>query len=109
VVFVGLPIELLRLRDELLRFVDEPLRAWVDEYLVFLDGFIRCLDSRHRELLLCDSDEPGVVRARVNSYYAYLIHRGYVTAYELLKNGHIRGYGAVYKWLRVFRNASCNG
>jgi len=105
---VGLPIELLRLRDELLRFVDEPLRAWVDEYLAFLDGFIRCLDPRHRELLLCDSDEPHVVRARVNSYYAYLIHRGYVTAYELLKNGHIRGYGAVYKWLRVFRNASCN-
>lgn len=54
-----LPIELLRLGDELFRFVDEPLRLGLTN-LVFLDGFTRCLNSRHRELLLCDSDEPSV-------------------------------------------------
>jgi len=56
---VELPIELLRLGDELFRFVDEPLRLGLTN-LVFLDGFTRCLNSRHRELLLCDSDEPSV-------------------------------------------------
>ena len=56
---MGLHIELLRLGDELLRFVDEPLSLGLTS-LVFLDGFTRCLDSRHRELLLCDSDEPSV-------------------------------------------------
>ena len=34
---MGLPIELLRLRDELLRFVDESLRLRLMS-LVFLDG-----------------------------------------------------------------------
>jgi hypothetical protein len=55
VVFVGLPIELLRLRDELLRFVDEPLRLGLMS-LVYLDGPISnpLISTRFPKLLGVD-------------------------------------------------------
>jgi len=39
----------------------------------------------------------------LNSYYAYLVYKGYVTAYRLMRDKYVAGGESLYTWLRMYR------
>jgi hypothetical protein len=102
-----------RLREVLEEHVREPFKDKINEYLGFLDVLfdrwwngdeeVRGKYAYHVTLLTASSSKPLVIRAKVNSYYAYLVYRGYVTAYSLMRDKYVAGAESLYSWLRMYR------
>ncbi|WP_243675662.1 hypothetical protein [Vulcanisaeta distributa] len=44
-----------------------------------------------------------MIKAKLNSYYAYLVYKGYVSAYRLMKDKYVAGGESIYTWLRAYR------
>ncbi|KUO80686.1 MAG: hypothetical protein RXN89_04105 [Vulcanisaeta sp.] len=101
------------LRDVLTKYVRDPFKDRIDEYLGFLDtlydkwwnGDVKTREyyAYHMALLMAKSDKPNVIKAKLNSYYAYLVYRGYVSAYRLMKDKYVAGGESIYTWLRMYR------
>lgn len=54
-------------------------------------------------VLFALSEKNNVVKAKVNAYYAYLVFRGYTSAYRLMKDKYVAGGESIYTWLRMYR------
>jgi len=101
------------LRDVLLERVKDPYKDKINEYIEFLDtlydrwwnGDVKTREyyAYHMALLMAKSDKPNVIRAKLNSYYAYLVYKGYVTAYRLMRDKYVAGGESLYTWLRMYR------
>jgi len=101
------------LKDVLTKNVRDPFKDKIDEYLSFLDPLMSKLwngDVKTREyyayhmaLLKARSDKNNVIKAKLNSYYAYLVYRGYVSAYRLMRDKYVAGGESIYTWLRMYR------
>jgi hypothetical protein len=102
-----------RLREVLLNNVREPFKGKIDEYLEFLDNLfdrwwngdeeVREKYAYHVAILTANSDKHLVVRAKLNSYYAYLAYRGYASVYRLVRGKYVAGAESLYSWLRMYR------
>mgnify|MGYP001770647488 CR=1 FL=1 len=55
-------------------------------------------------ILKAISKKYNVIRAKLNAYYAYLVHRGYTSAYRLMKGKYVAGGESLYTWLRMYRS-----
>ncbi len=101
------------LKDVLTKYVKDPFKDKIDEYLSFLDPLVdkwwngdvktREYYAYHMALLKARSDKNNVIRAKLNSYYAYLVYRGYVSAYRLMRDKYVAGAESLYSWLRMYR------
>jgi len=101
------------LKDVLTKYVRDPFKDRIDEYLGFLDplmdkwwnGDVKTREyyAYHMALLKARSDKNNVIKAKLNSYYAYLVYRGYVSAYRLMKDKYVAGGESIYTWLRMYR------
>jgi len=101
------------IREILKKHVREPFDRYIDEFIEFLDRLYvtwnnsdRGLKEKyayHMALLQANSTKINVVRARVNAFYAYLVFKGYVSAYRLLKDKVVAGGESIYTWLRLYR------
>ena len=49
------------------------------------------------------SEKPNVVSAKLNAFYAYLVYKGYVSAYRLMRDKYVAGGESIYTWLRMYR------
>ncbi len=100
-------------REILKKNVREPFEKYVDEFVEFLDRLYviwNNSDKRlkekyayHMAILQANSTKVNIVRARLNAFYAYLVFRGYVSAYRLLKDKIVAGGESLYTWLRLYR------
>jgi len=101
------------LRDVLLGHVKDPYKNKINEYIEFLDALMdrwwngdvktREYYAYHMALLMAKSDKFNVIRAKLNSYYTYLVYKGYVTAYRLMRDKYVAGGESLYTWLRMYR------
>ncbi len=101
------------LRGVLMKYVREQFRDKIDEYLKFLDELYerwwnsdedtRSYYAYHMALLMAKSEKPNVIRAKLNAFYAYLVYKGYVSAYRLMKEKYVAGGESIYTWLRMYR------
>jgi len=101
------------LKDVLTKYVKDPFKDKIDEYLEFLDplmdrwwnGDVKTREyyAYHMALLKARSDKNNVIKAKLNSYYAYLVYRGYVSAYRLMRDKYVAGGESIYTWLRMYR------
>jgi hypothetical protein len=101
------------LKSVLEKHVRDPFKDKINEYLGFLDPLMdrwwngdaktREYYAYHMALLKASSDKTNVIRAKLNSYYAYLVYRGYVSAYRLMKDKYVAGGESIYTWLRMYR------
>ena len=55
-------------------------------------------------ILKAVSKKHNVIRAKLNAYYAYLVHKGYVSAYRLMRYKYVAGGESLYTWLRLYRS-----
>jgi hypothetical protein len=102
------------LKDVLEKNIREEYRDKINEYIDFLSMLIdkwwygdenkREKYAYHFALLLAVSDRFNTVRAKINSFYAYLVYRGYVSAYRLMKDKCVAGGESIYTWLRMYRD-----
>ncbi len=100
-------------REVLKKNVKPPFDKYIDEFVDFLDRLYvvwnnsdRPLKEKyayHMAILQANSTKVNVVRARLNAFYAYLVFRGYVSAYRLLKDRVVAGGESLYTWLRLYR------
>ncbi len=103
----------VNVEDTLKKSVKSPYDQYVQEFMKFLedldekwwssDESTRNKFAYHMALLKADSNKTNVVRAKINSYYAYLVYKGYVSAYKLMKNKVVAGGESIYTWLRMYR------
>jgi len=54
-------------------------------------------------ILVTDSKESNAVWAKLNSYYAYLVHIGYASPYRLIRGHCVAGAESIYTWVRIYR------
>ena len=103
-------------KEEYRRLLEERVKDygdWIREYLDFLDRLVNAwwngpVDARekyayHFALLQAVPRKENVIRAKLNAYYAYLVYKGYVTAYRLMKFKYVAGGESIYTWLRMYR------
>lgn len=93
--------------------IKSPYDQWISEFIDFLDKLyvkwnnaernVKEKYAYHMALLMADSDRTNVIRAKLNSYYAYLVYKGYASAYKLMKNKVVAGGESIYTWLRMYR------
>ena len=112
----NIDLALEKVKEILMRHVDEKYRQeyLIDEYLKFLREVINRWEKSPKEIkdryaynvaiLLADSIKSNVVRAKVNSYYAYLVFRGFAKVGKLVKiDKVVPGVESIYTWLRMYR------
>ena len=58
--------------------------------------------------LITDGSDIISTKAKLNAYYAFLVFRGYVSAYRLVKEDVVPGYGSIYEWLKMYRELTGN-
>ena len=85
----------------------------IPEYLDFLVKVIEKWENSSSELkekyaynialLKANSKKTNVVKAKLNSFYAYLVYKGYTSAYRLMKDKIVSGGESIYTWLRMYR------
>ncbi len=102
-----------KIADVLRRNVKSPYDQHISEYIEFLERLYRVWSSSsesikrkyryHMSLLAADSSKENIVRAKLNSFYAYLVYRGHVSAYRLMRSKLVAGGESVYTWLRMYR------
>ena len=102
-------------RSVLMENVREPFRdeELINEFLEFLGQLFdrwRRGEQKLKEkyaynvaLLRASSKNDLVIRAKLNAYYAYLVHMGYTTAYTLMKGRYVAGAESLYTWIRMYR------
>lgn len=102
-------------RRVLMEGVREPFRdeKLINEFLEFLgklfdrwwhgDPSLRGKYAYNVAILRANSKNNIVIRAKLNAYYAYLVHMGYVTAYMLMRDKYVAGGESLYTWLRMYR------
>ena len=101
------------LRDVLEKNVKDPFKGYIGEYLEFIDRLynvwwnsdpkLKGDYAYHMALLTANSNKTNVIKAKINSFYAYLVYKGYVSAYRLMKDKYVAGGESIYTWLRMYR------
>lgn len=101
-------------RSILKAHIKPPYDIYIDEFVNALKGIEDRLNNSDAEvrnryrynlsLLMSKSSKPNIIRAKVNAYYAYLVYRGYVTAYSILKGKLVAGGESLYTWIRMYRS-----
>jgi len=84
--------------SEFIEFVERLYNVWWNG-----DPEVRNYYAYHMALLMADSKKTNVVKAKTNSFYAYLVYKGYVSAYRLMKDKYVAGGESIYTWLRMYR------
>lgn len=94
--------------------ITKPYEVHIENFLNFLERLYKAWEQSPQEvkekyayhiaLLKAVSNKLNVIRAKINAYYAYLVYRGYVTVYKLVKDRIIAGCESVYTWLRLYRD-----
>lgn len=94
--------------------VKAPYDAYIDEFIDQLVVMVEKLNNSDMEvrnkfrygisILTSPSNKPNIIRAKINAYYAYLVYRGYVSAYSVLKNKLVAGGESLYTWIRMYRS-----
>ena len=84
--------------EEFMKFIDELYEKWWNA-----DIKLRGKYAYNMNLLMALSDKTNVIKAKLNAYYAYLVYRGYTSAYKLMKNKVVAGGESIYTWLRMYR------
>lgn len=95
-------------------FVKQPYDAYIEEFISQLPKIVEKLNNSDSEtrnkfrynisILTSPSSKPNILRAKVNAYYAYLVYRGYYTAYSMIKNKLVAGGESLYTWIRMYRS-----
>ncbi len=98
------------------RNVKDNYRQYIDEFLLNLEKLYQKWSRADKELmekyaynitiLSSNSDKPNVVRAKTNAFYAYLVYKGYITAYKAMREKLVAGGESLYTWLRMYRALS---
>lgn len=83
--------------EEVTPFFTEIYRRWT-----MLNINERSRYAIHIAYLCTDSTRPNVVKAKKNAFCAFLVYRGYVSAYRLIKERVVAGAESVYTWLRLY-------
>ena len=103
-----------RFRDFLRSRVPEQYWGRIDEFMGFISelvarlntesGEVRVRHARSLNVLLSEFDDSVGDRAKLNAFYAFLVFKGYASAYSLLKSGLVAGGESIYTWLRLYRD-----
>lgn len=101
------------LREVLPQLVPEPYVRYVDEYVKFItditerwwssDPAVREKYAYHFTLLYSRSNKFNTTRAKKNSFFAFLVQRGYVSSYRVMRDKLVAGGESLYTWLRMYR------
>ena len=95
--------------------VREPFRdeALYQEFLNFLleledrwwhgDPRLREAYAYNVAVLEAVSNKNNVIRAKLNAFYAFLVFRGYVSAYRMMRDKYVAGGESIYTWLRMYK------
>ena len=113
-----LVVDFRGVEEAVLSNVPGEYQAWLGEFEEFLSLLVRRLfisglngtagrGDLYRLGLLLHGESKEAVRARVNAYYAFLVHRGYITVTEALR--HVAGAESLYTWLRFYRRLIGDG
>ncbi len=100
------------MRDVLSKVVHEDYRSRIDEFLDFVDALVNKwwnsrLDIREKyayamNVLLAKSTKNNVINAKKNAYYAYLVYKGYWSAYWFMRRRLVAGGESLYTWIRLY-------
>ena len=103
-----------RFRDFLRSRVPEQYWDRIGEFMGFISELVAKLDgeggvarvryARSLNVLLRDFDGGVSDRAKLNAFYAFLVFRGYASAYAILRSGLVAGGESIYTWLRLYRD-----
>ncbi|MHB9301908.1 hypothetical protein [Thermofilum pendens] len=94
--FVSIPPEYRKFLDEYASFIDELRRR--------VEGSEELSGKYSVSLAYLKSRSPGnAERAKLNAFYAFLVYRGYVSAYKIMKSKLVAGAESLYTWLRIYR------
>jgi hypothetical protein len=94
--------------------VKAPYDAYISEFIDQLMVMVEKLNNSDVEtrnkfryglsILTSPNSKPNIIRAKINAYYAYLVYRGYTSAYNILKNKLVAGGESLYTWIRMYRS-----
>jgi len=119
---VGSSADRAKIREEYGRVVLDVLRgsvkapydSYISEFIDQLAVMMEKLNNSDAEtrnkfryglsILTSPSNKPNIIRAKINAYYAYLVYRGYVSAYSVLKSKLVAGGESLYTWIRMYRS-----
>ena len=101
-----------RFRDFLRSRVPEQYWGRIDEFMGFISELVARLNNegggvryaRSLNVLLRDFDGGVGDRAKLNAFYAFLVFKGYASAYAMLRSGFVAGGESIYTWLRLYRD-----
>ncbi|GAB6947463.1 hypothetical protein JCM16161A_15930 [Vulcanisaeta sp. JCM 16161] len=92
------PSDYLGFIDEFMSFISELVAGWNRE-----EGEVRVRHAHTLRMLLSDFGSDAGDRAKLNAFYAFLVFRGYTTAYRVLRDRLVAGGESIYTWLRLYR------